>query len=216
MTAEHGLKCWPLEHGAAAHGAGGEEQVREGAVLLCPRSAYPLPSRTLQDQTGITHRGLHFSLEGASKDNGLCFPPPSPDLPSSLTLRPGPSQLPPCSAPRPLSDPADLALISLPPTPAECEATWDSSLRPCRAIRSLGRPPTVGGNGTSHPLPDMDTPWPVPPRGPRPLLLTPNSSCPSLIGPPAPGHIYRNATQQNNPNRTNVPGKAASFQISGA
>ena len=156
-------------------------------------------------------------MEGASKDNGLCFPPPSPDLPSALTLRPGQSQLPPCSAPRPLSDPANLALISLPPPPQ-------------LSARRHGIPPSVpaGTSGPSGGLPRLvvmappipsatpDTPRPVPPQAPRPLHLTPNSSCPSLIGPPAPGHIYRNATQQNNPNQTNVPGKAASFQISGA
>lgn len=44
----------------------------------------------------------------------------------------------------------------------------------------------------------------------------PELELPSLIGPPALWHIYRNATQQNNPNQMNVSGKAASFQISGA
>ena len=95
----------------------GEEQVRKGNVLLCPSSAHPVPSLILQDQTGITHLGLDFSLEGASKDNGLCFPPPSSDLPSALALRPGRSQLPSCSVPRPLSDPANLVLIYLWPPP---------------------------------------------------------------------------------------------------
>lgn len=63
----------PLSTGHLPTKLAEEEQVRKGAVLLCPSSAHPAPSLTLQDQTGTTHWGLDFSLEGALKDNGLCF-----------------------------------------------------------------------------------------------------------------------------------------------
>ena len=133
----------PLSMGHLLTKLAGEEQVRKGTVLLCPSSAHPVPSLILQDQTGITHWGLDFSLEGASKDNGLCFPPPSSDLPSALALRPGRSQLPSCSVPRPLSDPANLVLIYLWPPPQ-------------LSARHHGAPPSLPARPSS---PSGGPPW---------------------------------------------------------
>lgn len=160
----------PLSTGHLPTKLAEEEQVRKGAVLLCPSSAHPAPSLTLQDQTGTTHWSLDFSLEVALKDNGLCFPPPSPDPPSTFTLRPGWSQLPPCSVPRPLSDPANLVLIYLcPPSQLSERHHGVPPSLPAGPSSPSGSPPTpVGSNGTSCPLPDMDTPRRCHPRPPGP------------------------------------------------
>lgn len=178
----------PLSTGHLPTKLAEEEQVRKGAVLLCPSSAHPAPSLTLQDQTGTTHWGLDFSLEGALKDNGLCFPSPSPDPPSTFTLRPGWSQLPPCSVPRPLSDPANLVLIYLCP-PSQLSERYHGvppSLPAGPSSPSGGPPPRLVVMALPVPSPTWTrhagaTPGPqVPPPDPRLQLPLPDR-------PPSPG-----------------------------
>lgn len=156
MTAEHGIKCWPSEHGAPARKAGwgrtGQERNRSAVPQPCPSPSFPDPLGPNWHHPP----GLGFFL-------GRSFEGQWPLLSSTLS-RPAQCshpetravQLPPCSALRPLSDPANLALIYLCPPPQ-------------LSGRQHGIPPSIPAGPSS-------------PSGGLPRLVVMASPVPSLTG----------------------------------
>lgn len=160
-----------------------EEQVRKGAVLLCPSSAHPAPSCLLKDQTGTTHWGLDFSLEGALKDNGLCFLHPlrpTQHFHPETRVVPAPTLL---SAQAPGRSCQPSAYLPLPPSQL-VKVSWvpPSSLQG-HVSPSGGPPPRLVVTALPVPSPTWTRHAGATQAPQVPLLSDPRLQLPLLIGP---------------------------------